>query len=84
MAVTPASEVWQARIDSQLASELRQDAILLGLEGRTEIVKAALRLLHREAAEERMARGIEDFHQGRTPPLPIGVVPDDVDNPHSD
>ena len=72
---TGASETWQARIGHDLAAQLRRDAELLGLEGRTEIVKAALDLLHRRAAEERMARSVEDFYGTDSPPLPIGVRP---------
>lgn len=77
MTVPPprASEVWQARIDGDLATQLRYDSEVLGLSGRTEIVKAALALLHRKAAEERMARSIDDFYDGREPPLPLGVRP---------
>ncbi len=48
---------------------------MLGLDGRTEIVKAALEMLHRRAAEERMARSIDDFYGDDVPPLPIGVRP---------
>jgi vacuolar-type H+-ATPase subunit B/Vma2 len=74
-ATTGASETWQARISRDLAAQLRRDAEVLGLEGRTEIVKAALGLLHRRAAEERMARSVDDFYRGAEPPLPIGVRP---------
>ena len=70
---TGASETWQARITHDLAAQLRDDAELLGLDGRTEIVRAALELLHRRAAEERMARSVDDFYGGREIPLPIGV-----------
>lgn len=70
---TGASEVWQARIDLDLAAELRADATVLGLSGRTEMVRAALRLLHQRAAEERMARSVDDFYHGALPPLPVGV-----------
>lgn len=70
---TGASEVWQARIDRDLAVELRADAAVLGLTGRTDIVRAALRLLHQRAAEERMARSVDEFYRGETPPLPVGV-----------
>lgn len=69
------SEVWQARIGVELAAELRADATVLGLTGRTDTVRAALRLLHQRAAEERMARSVDDFYDGRTPPLPVGVRP---------
>lgn len=70
-----ATEVWQARIGHELAAQLRTDAEILGLNGRTEIVKAALDLIHRRAAEERMARSVDDFYSGAEPPLPIGVPP---------
>lgn len=67
------SEVWQARIDREVAAELRADAAVLGLDGRTDMVRAALRLLHQRAAEERMARSVDDFYGGSIPPLPVGV-----------
>jgi hypothetical protein len=76
---TGATEVWQARIGRAFAAELLADADVLGLEGRTDIVKAALLMLHRRAAEERMARGVDAFYGGRTPALPIGVLPDQGD-----
>lgn len=69
------SEVWQARIGRDLAEQLRADAIVLGLDGRTDIVKAALALLHRQAAEERMAQSVDEFYGNATPPLPLGVAP---------
>ena len=53
------TEVWQARIGHDLARDLLEDAALLGLEGRTELVREGLLLLHRRAAEERMARSVE-------------------------
>jgi hypothetical protein len=68
-----ASETWQARISHDLAAQLRRDAEVPGLGGRTEIVKAALELLHRRAAEERMARSVDDFYGDEQPPLPVGV-----------
>lgn len=30
-------------------------------------------LLHKQAAEERMARSVDSFYSGREPALPIGV-----------
>lgn len=74
-----ATEVWQARIGHELAAALRADAAVLGLDTRTDIVKAALRLLHQRAAEERMARSIDEFYGDSEPGLPIGVVPLDGD-----
>ena len=79
-ATTGASEVWQARIGHELASQLRADAEVLGLDGRTDIVKTGLELLHRRAAEERMARSVDEFYGGATPALPIGVLPADDDD----
>jgi len=78
--VTGTSETWQARITHDLAAQLRSDAQLLGLDGRTEIVKAALQLLHRRAAEERMARSVDTFYGDERPPLPIGVRSARVDD----
>jgi hypothetical protein len=76
---TGASEIWQARIAPAFAEQLNEDAAVLGLAGRTEIVRAALLMLHRRAAEERMARSVDEFYGDATPPLPLGVVPDDDD-----
>ncbi|MGI8948041.1 MAG: ribbon-helix-helix protein, CopG family [Ornithinimicrobium sp.] len=70
---TGASETWQARVPHDLAAQLRRDAELLGLQGRTEIVRAALELLHRQAAQERMAQSVEHFYGSEEPPLPVGV-----------
>jgi hypothetical protein len=83
MTVGPSgTEVWQARISRDLAMQLQADSEILGLSGRTEIVKAALQLLHQRAAEERMARSVAEFYGDEEPPLPIGVVaegPDDAE-----
>ena len=73
------TEVWQARIGRELAAQLRADADVLGLHGRTDIVKAGLALLHRSAAEQRMANGVDEFYGDSVPPLPIGMVPAKVD-----
>lgn len=71
---TGATEVWQARIVHDLAAQLRADAEILGINGRTDIVRAALDLLHRRAAEDRMARSVDTFYAGAAPTLPIGVL----------
>lgn len=72
---TAASETWQTRLSHAMADQLRDDAKVLGLESRTEILKSALQLLHRRAAEERMARDIDEFYADHEPALPIGVRP---------
>lgn len=61
------------------AAQLQDDAETLGLDERTDIVKAGLALLHRRAAEARMAASVDDFYLGAVPPLPIGVLPDEGD-----
>lgn len=78
-APTRATEVWQARIGRDLAAQLRADADILGINGRTDIVKAALELLHRRAAEERIARNVDQFYDGAAATLPIGVLTADDD-----
>jgi len=77
MTTPAATEVWQARIGRDLARQLRDDAQTLGLNNRTDIVKAALRLLHQQAAQERMARSVADFYGDADAPLPLGVSADD-------
>jgi hypothetical protein len=72
---TVGTEIWQARIGREFAAQLEADSAVLGLSGRTEIMKAALQLLHQRAAEERMARSVDDFYGDREPPLPVGVAP---------
>lgn len=73
MAATQVSETWQARIGVEQAAQLRRDARTLGLATRTDIVKAGLELVQRQAAEERMAASVDEFYQGAEPPLPIGT-----------
>lgn len=74
---TAATEVWQARIGRDFAAQLVEDARTLGLDGRTDIVRAGLQMLHRRAAEERMALSVDTFYRGSPPPLPIGVLADE-------
>lgn len=71
--------MWQARIGREFAAQLHADADALGLDGRTEIVKAALALLHRSASEQRMAHSVDEFYGDDIPPLPIGVLPTEDD-----
>lgn len=69
------TDVWQARVAAEFGAKLMEDAEVLGLSSKTDIVKAALELLHRQAAELRMARGVEAFYGDGAVPLPVGVVP---------
>lgn len=79
VATTGSNEDWQARVSHGLASQLRADAELSGLDGRANIVKAGLELLHRHAREERMARDVEEFYGEASPGLPLGVLPAEDD-----
>ena len=55
----------QARIDAGFARELvEHDAAVLGLEGPSELVREALRLLHRRAREMDLAAAYDEFYAG--------------------
>ena len=73
MTTTGSSEARGARISRAEAERLRRDADLLGLTPRADVVRAGLDVLGRSAAEERMARGVDDFCGGEVPPAPVGV-----------
>jgi len=77
MSESGTTEIWQARVPADLARLLLDDARILGLKGRSEVVRAALQLLHQEAREERMAQEIDAFYGAEAAPLPTGVVADD-------
>ncbi|MEU4161276.1 hypothetical protein [Actinoplanes sp. NPDC026670] len=77
VAAAPPSDVWQARVSRELSAKLLEDAEFLGLASKTEVVKAALELLHRHATEIRMAEGVKAYYEGERAPLPAGVVPFD-------
>jgi hypothetical protein len=65
----------QARIDAGFARELvEHDAVVLGLDGPSELVREGLRLLHRRAREMDVAAAYDEFYSGRAAPLPAGVV----------
>ncbi len=65
----------QARIDAGFARELvEHDAVVLGLDGPSELVREGLRLLHRRAREMDVAAAYDEFYSGQAAPLPAGVV----------
>lgn len=74
-------EIWRVRVSGTLATQVRRDAEMLGLQGCTQIVRAALELLHRSAAEERMARSVEDFYGSGQASLPLGLRRNDAPEP---
>jgi hypothetical protein len=55
----------------------------LDLQRRTEILRATLDLLHRRAAEEQMARSVDEFYGGSERSLPIGARPARTRRPDS-
>lgn len=66
------STVMQARVSAKYAAQLAVDAQVLGLSdpSRTGIVRAGLRLLHREAREARMSADVQNFYRDQPiPPL---------------
>ncbi len=74
------SVVLQARVDYEFARVLvEHDAMVLGLNGASEVVREGLRLLHRHAREMEAAAEIDAFYGGQPAPLPAGVVPAGVD-----
>lgn len=74
------SVVMQARVDQAFARALvEQDAVVLGLDGPSELVREGLRLLHERAREAVMVSAYDDYYAGQAAPLPAGVVPDGVE-----
>jgi hypothetical protein len=74
----PASVIMQARVDGEFARALvEQDAVVLGLDGPSELVREGLRLVHERAREAEMVAAYDDFYAEGRAPLPTGVVPAD-------
>ena len=73
--VSAATVTMQARIDAGFARELvEHDAVVLGLDGPSELVREGLRLLHRRAREMDVAAAYDEFYSGKAAPLPAGVL----------
>ncbi len=64
--------MWSFRLPAEEAEQTTADAEYLGLD-RTETVRRALRLLHREVEAQRAAQEISDFYGGDEAPLPDGL-----------
>ena len=74
------SVIMQARIDSVFARTLiERDAVVLGLDGPSDLVREGLRLVHRRAQEQEMANRYDAFYAGQPAPLPAGVAPADTE-----
>jgi mRNA interferase MazF len=74
------SVILQARVDGNFAQELlSHDAVVLGLDGPSEVVREGLKLVHRRAQEQSLIDSYDAFYQGLRAPLPAGVAGEDAD-----
>ena len=74
------SVILQARVDGDFAEELlAHDAVVLGLDGPSEVVREGLKLVHRRAQEQSLIDSYDAFYQGQRAPLPAGVPDEDAD-----
>lgn len=72
------SVIMQARVDEGFARALvEQDAVILGLDGASALVREGLRLVHERAREAAMVAAYDEFYGGQLAPLPAGVAPAD-------
>ncbi|MGH8893489.1 MAG: hypothetical protein ACRDWY_09320 [Actinomycetes bacterium] len=70
--------IMQARVDQGFARALvEQDAVVLGLDGSSALVREGLRLVHERAREAAMVAAYDEFYAGQPAPLPAGVAPAD-------
>jgi hypothetical protein len=62
--------IMQARVDTVWAKELLEvDAVVLGLDSASDLVREGLRLVHRRAQELAMAASYDDFYGGKSAPV---------------
>jgi len=77
---TSGSVIMQARVEAGFARALmEQDAVVLGLDGPSALVREGLRLVHERAREAAMIAAYDEFYDGGQAPLPTGVAPADDD-----
>jgi hypothetical protein len=73
---TATSVIMQARVDATFARALLEhDAVVLGLDGPSALVREGLRLVHERAQEQAMVAAYDRFYAGQPAPLPSGVPP---------
>ena len=73
-AAKASSVILQARVDGGFAEELlAHDAVVLGLDGPSEVVREGLKLVHRRAQEQALIDSYDQFYGGERAPLPAGV-----------
>jgi hypothetical protein len=67
-----------AAVDAHLHDQLREDAVVLGIEASDDaIVRAAVRMFHERALDIAADEEIRKFYDGPAP-LPEGVAPADA------
>lgn len=73
-AKTP-SVILQARVEGDFAEELlAHDAVVLGLDGPSEVVREGLKLIHRRAQEQALIDSYDAYYGDQRAPLPAGVA----------
>jgi hypothetical protein len=67
--------VLQARVEASFARALvEHDAVVLGLDGPSALVREGLRLVHERALEAAMVAAYEEYYAGERAPLPAGAA----------
>jgi hypothetical protein len=73
--IKTSSVILQARVDGDFADELlAHDAVVIGLDGPSELVREGLKLVHRRAQEQALIDSYDAFYEGERAPLPAGVA----------
>jgi len=63
------THIVQARVNDQVLQQLSADASTLGLDNTSAALREGIELLHRKAAQVRLARSYDDFYGGEPAPL---------------
>lgn len=64
----------QARLSDEDVRQFEEDLKVLGISNRSEAMRRALKLLHREARQAKLAQSYDDFYgEGNVAPLPETV-----------
>ena len=64
-----ATHIVQARVSDHILDQLAADAATLGLDSTSAALREGIELLHRKAAQTRLARTYDDFYGGEPAPL---------------
>jgi hypothetical protein len=64
-----ATHIVQARVSDQILDQLAEDAATLGIDNTSAALREGIELLHRKAAQVRLARSYDDFYGGEPAPM---------------